>query len=117
MKIRTYLSEIVRLNVLKFEIAALVTKDNTASSNSHVVEGVLPVVSESWSLNSCHLQTNLQSVDHQGSESLTINIFTNNDQWLLDLKKCMSLYYRRSKEMHGKSLVELFSNWNILPMV
>ena len=53
----------MRLNVLEFEVAALVTKDNTAGSNGHVVEGVLPVVSESWSLNSCHLQTNLQSVE------------------------------------------------------
>merc|ERR1719341_2385841 len=73
-------AEVLDLNVLQLEGVSLSAKDQTSRCNSHILHGVLPVVSKSWSLDSNHLESNLEPVNHQSGESFTINVLSNDQQ-------------------------------------
>ena len=75
----------MRLDVFQLEIGSLVAEDDSAGGDGHVVEGVLPVVTEPGGLDGCHLQTDLQTVDDQSGQSLAVHILANDDQGLLHL--------------------------------
>ena len=81
----SYLSKVVRLDVFQLEIGSLVAEDDSACGDCHVVEGVLPVVTEPGGLDGRHLQTDLQTVDDQSGQGLAVHILANDDQGLLNL--------------------------------
>ena len=77
----------MELDILQLEIGALSAKDAPAGGDGHVLEGVLAVVSEAGSLDSGNLKPNLQSVQDQSGQGLTVNIFGHDDQRALVLEK------------------------------
>ena len=82
----TYFAKVLELNILKFKIRSFLSKHNSAGRDSHVSHSVLAVVTEAGSLDSGHLQSNLEPVDDQGGESLTVNVLGDDDKWSLSLQ-------------------------------
>ena len=61
----TYPAKIGKLNVLQLDVSCLVTEDDAAGGDGHVLKRVLAVVAESGSLDGSNLETDLEPVDDQ----------------------------------------------------
>ena len=81
-----YPSEVLELNVFQLDVGSLIAEDDTAGSDGHVLKGVLAVVAESWSLDSRHLKADLQPVDYQSRQGLTVDVLGDDDEGSLLLK-------------------------------
>merc|ERR1719432_67585 len=101
----------MNLNIFNFNKISFVAENKTASSNSHIVEGVLSVVTKSWSFNSCNLKTNLQSVNNESAKSFSVNIFSDDDQGLAVL---IGKFKSRNDGLNGRDLFLTQQNQGIL---
>lgn len=54
---------------------------SSSSGDGHVLQLVLPVVSEARCLHSDHLQPDLQPVEDQGAQSFSVHVLGHDDQW------------------------------------
>lgn len=81
------LAEIVELDVFELDVSRLGAEDQAAGRDGHVLEGVLPVVSKAWGLDSDNLEADLEPVDDQGGQSLAIDVLGNDDERSLVLMK------------------------------
>merc|ERR1719369_1205015 len=78
-------SKILNLNILQLESISLCSEDQSSRSNGHILHCVLSVISKSWCLHSNNLESDLEPVDNQCGESLTINILGNDQERFLVL--------------------------------
>ena len=80
------IATVPHLHILDLHHAGLVVEDDGPGGHGNVVHGGLPVVAEAGGLDGRDLQANLESVHHQGAQGLPLDVLSNDNQRLPNIK-------------------------------
>jgi hypothetical protein len=104
------LTTVSKSDVLKLD-AKLLSDATSASEDSDILKHRLTTITEAWSLNSTYVKHSADSVNNEGSESLTFDIFSDDKKWLTSLS---NLLENREEVLDAADLLLVNKNESVL---